>query len=355
MKAPHLRVVLDDDSVPPLYLGDMALDDFRRRVKRWANAFAPRYRVLMYALGNVVELDTTIATVKIETLKRKMQESLERQGATGVVPLGKRAIQYRLAELRTAGVLESWQPRKVTTDMAGVQRFRAQSNRYAVDFTRVLAEDGPQPHNFLEQFDPNEIKRHRPINCAPSDAPGNAPSDAPIPCRSPSGPASVSHQADNLTDTGHFASSTAEAGPSAMGARPRIPENDRRPTVELPDGFDREDWSTWRTFFGEMAMALGERYGTEFDPQTLAEKFTVLSEYLLPDDDGLTDLHQVGGLLNRFHEQKGHYVMGSKNPAAYVITAFPAWVSDNYCTAGEVLKHDAEEVTEIASEVRVFN
>lgn len=318
----HLREAREEH-IPVLDLESMELDDLRPRWTRWANTFTPRYRTLAYVLAHAVDRETSVATRKLETLQMAMQTALDRQKSGAVAPRT-RWIRYRLAEMEQAGIIEKWQPRQVVTDRSGQRRFQGLSNRYAVDFTKVIGPNGVEVHDFMAALEPSD-----PAAQHDNSAASSAASSAALPLlRSSIGrpPDTAMPAAD-----GRFAPNTVGAGPHTPMA------DDLEPAA-------REEWS--RVLDDLMGLYLGsEVFGSRTIHQpTVESKLDPVLKYLNPDDIA-GDFRE---LLNTDWEedQASERMAESGNPIGYFLQAFPSWVQENFLTWVERMNGEDLRVAE---------
>lgn len=279
----NLRQVRSDGTVPALFPLQMDLREFKMRVSRWANAHPSRYRTLLWVLGSCIDLETGVVSMRLETIERKFQSALDRQGRGEVAPRG-RTIKRMLAELRGKAMVavEQSHPRQ----QAWTNKTHWGANRYLFDLEHVVvkAADGTlqrKPHNFMAPFEPRDIPG-QPENLAPSLAHSSTP-DRPT-----HRPASQS-----------VVSSSSSLDPVCSQGRPATP------TAE-----PLAAW--WPSAVDQAALVLEEMFRSRVDRGTLGRKWAPALDYVADQEELLEilgdylehrpGLRQIGGAIAYFVE-----------------------------------------------------
>jgi hypothetical protein len=145
-----------------------SLKDWNRRVRRLANAYAPKYRPLVLSIGYHTNLEEGQTYVKVDTI---VGESA-RWTASGK-PLDTRYAKKLLAEMKAVGALTA------------EERFRDDTGRQTSSFRSLdtsIAVDRhgkPVDHDFWAPFDESaqDTEKKDTPRDTPKDTPGNTPQD----------------------------------------------------------------------------------------------------------------------------------------------------------------------------------
>lgn len=278
---------------------EMRVGEFKKRVSRWANAFDPTYRTLLWTIGNHINLNDVNGhagawSITYERIKQEMLQAQQQQGWDTWVPAYSTLKRY-VATLRDHGVLKTRQTR---------YRRRGRMVWGAIEFTpnfNVVLKNGVlEAHDFLATFDVPEAKGS--VDSGPRASHHDKPLVEPLgePLVEPLDEPRSSH----ISSTNHNSKPVPQGSErSKQAGNDCLPGH--TPAMEAND----TEIDTWAEVTGIEGLNEG------------------LFQQML---DGL-DLGRVASeyLVSTFMDSKSNYMAKAHNPAAVITTVLPKWWEEN--------------------------
>lgn len=290
MSVAKLRAVSNTGEVPSLFPLEMDLPEFRQRVNRWANAHDPRYRTLLYVIGNLVDRETGVAKIGQEKIAERFQEALDRQRNNEIGPTAK-TIGRMVSELQEFGVMERFQP---FTKQGWSNKTLYRTNRYTPNFEMVIQDGQPVPHNFMEPLTYEEATQSINLSSGKGDGMSYGMS-------SRKGDSSVFSLSSSVPSRSN---SKRVYGSRASRQEGEAPDY-------LPDGVAAIE---------DLAAYLEEEFGSEVTRTTLSKKLWPVRGAWSP-----SLLLQAA---EAFLDERAEFIDPDYNPIGYFMQVFPEWLQE---------------------------
>lgn len=146
---------------------DMTVSEYKARVSRWANEFAPHLRSTCWAIGALQNKDNPDRFITAEAIQHEIRTRKFKRGdkADSYVPSVKTIRSRHMVELRRAGAVVSSERQRYKHPKSG--KLVWGGSIHVPNFTVVLTEAGVVEHEFMAPLETTE----KAVNSAEVEAP----------------------------------------------------------------------------------------------------------------------------------------------------------------------------------------